>query len=264
MDRHATCSSRADPEHEGHLMTITAADALCLALAALLGAACAKNNNAADTTAAATGAGTPPPTAARSSSMIDTALRASRAGGELATGIDVSSWTDNNIAAALEGANQSEIGLARIAERRATARDVKEFAKMLIDDHSRLLSSVKQLAQSQRLPAKTAPNDTVLKAMKDAEQQFTSMPKGASWDSAYVNHEILDHQETIANAKAMQQHASNAQLKQAIDQAMPILQRHLDRAQQLQTALASGSQTNMMPSQPDTTPSGKGAKKGGA
>lgn len=96
--------------------------------------------------------------------------------------------------------------------------------------------------------------------MSAEEKRFTSMPKGAV-DSAFLNHEVEDHRQTIADVKAMRQHASNAQLQQAIDQALPILQGHLEKAQQLQQSLASNSSSSVVPTSSDTRASGKAGKK---
>jgi predicted outer membrane protein len=144
-----------DLKGEKHFIFVKATHALCVTMAALFVAACARKNNETDTTAAVAPGAIPSATA-----TADTAAGTNSAAGEVSANIDVSSWNDNNVVAALEGANQAEIGLARIAERKATNTDIKDFANMLIDDHSHLLSVTKQLAQSSQLPAKSAPNDT--------------------------------------------------------------------------------------------------------
>ena len=76
------------------------------------------------------------------------------------------------------------------------------------------------------------PNDTT--AQKTAHTLATLQSlHGAALDSTFVNDEIMDHQHDIAEAHDMADDAQNAQVKSMVQQSLPVLQKHLDRARQL-------------------------------
>lgn len=173
----------------------------------------------------------------------DTAATASTAGastsattttsaGEVAASPQIANWNDDNIVAKLAMSDRGEVQLGKLAESKATSPAVKSFAKMLVTDHGKGEGEVHSLERKAKLPARTPPDDSTAKENADLMRKFSSMSKGAAWDSAFVQHEIEDHQHDIADAKAMQNQAKDAQLKQLIGKELPQLQKHLDAAQQ--------------------------------
>jgi putative membrane protein len=81
------------------------------------------------------------------------------------------------------------------------------------------------------------------------------MPKGAAWDKAYIDHEVSYHQAVIQTAQTAQAAAQNAELKDLITKAIPNIQAHLTKAQDIQTKL------NAAPAAATADTSKKGAKK---
>src|SRR5437868_7808750 len=100
------------------------------------------------------------------------------------------------------------------------------------------------------------------------------MPKGAAWDKAYIDHEVTYHQAVLQTAQTAQGAAQNAELKDLITKAIPNIQAHLTKAQDIQTKLnaapaaapAAGAATDTGAKKPTDT-SAKAAtdtsKKGG-
>jgi predicted outer membrane protein len=62
---------------------------------------------------------------------------------------------------------------------------------------------------------------------------------GNDRDTAFVNHEIADHQSDISDTKSAISSTQNADVKALLQREMPELQKHLDRAQSLSKQLAS-------------------------
>ena len=174
---------------------------------------------AASTTGASTGA--------------TTGAAASTSAGEVAPSAAISSWNDNNIVAKLAESDQGEVELARLAERRASIPAVKDYAKMLVTDHTKGEREVRSLESKAKLPSKKASDDSTPKENQDLMKKFSAMPRGKDWDSTWVQHEYDDHQHDIADTKAMQNQAKDAQLKQLLGNELPTLQKHLDAAQKL-------------------------------
>jgi putative membrane protein len=147
--------------------------------------------------------------------------------------------SDNNIVANVSTANESEISAGKLAEKKGTSSAVRDLGKLLVTDHSKALADIRSLEKSQKLPSKTLPADTSAKEARDFMQKLTSTPKGAGWDSTFVQHEIQDHQQDIADTQAMQNQAKNDQLKQALGSSIPTLQKHLQAAQDALTKIGS-------------------------
>ena len=202
--------------------------------------ACGKGNengSGASTQAAGASAGATSATA----STTDTSRNSSMSGGEVAASSDISQMSDSNIVAKLDAGDKGEVELARLMETKATNDSVKAYAKKLVSDHTKSEKDVMNLERQAKLAERPLKSDTTRQASLHALQKFRSMPKGKALDSAFVQHEIEDHQHDIADAKAMQNQAKNGQLKNLIGQTIPTLQQHLQIAQGLSQTLTSGS-----------------------
>jgi putative membrane protein len=199
-------------------MSIRFARAGTLLGAFLLWGACAKTENKADSAAAA-----------------DSAARAAAAAAPAVP--TPPPLTDANIAAILDGANAADSAAGKIASTKGTRADVKEFGRTMMRDHHALRKQgedlVKKLNVTPALPA----GDTSQAAAQHWRDSLNAMPKGAPWDKAYIDHEVSYHQSVMQTAQAAQGAAQNAELKDLITKAVPNLQAHLTKAQDIQGKL---------------------------
>jgi putative membrane protein len=142
--------------------------------------------------------------------------------------------TDANIAAILDQANASDSARGALATTKGTSADVKNFGKLMIADHHALRRAgenlVKKLGVSPQLPA----GDNSEAQAKTELDSLTAMPKGASWDKAYINYEVTYHQGLLETATKALGAAQNQELKTLIKGAGPTVQHHLDRAKAIQ------------------------------
>lgn len=146
--------------------------------------------------------------------------------------------TDANILALAGDADRLEIEVARIAVRKATSPAVKLYARQLLDDHGRGEADVRALAQRLNLKEQPPAQDTTKQEAQHLRQRFAALPKGLGFDTAFVHHEIEDHVNDIREAKELEPKATNPELKKLLQDELPELQRHLDRARALSKALA--------------------------
>ena len=212
---------------------------------AVIVTACGKGNQnagAGATTQAATGSSTAASSA--TASTTDTSRNSSTSGGEVAASSDISQMSDSNIVAKLDASDKGEVELARLMQTKATNDSVKAYAKRLVTDHTKSDKDVMNLERQTKLAAKPLKSDTTRQATMHELQKLRSMPKGKALDSAFVQHEIEDHQHDIADAKAMQNQAKNDQLKNLIGQSLPTLQQHLQIAQSLSQQLSRSGATS--------------------
>lgn len=145
---------------------------------------------------------------------------------------DTTHLTDANILAKEEGGDSAEVALAGYMRSHAASAGVKSYATMLVDDHGKGLSQTKALASKVKITPQAPAGDTTAQETAHTMSLLQSL-HGAALDSTFVNHEITDHEHDIAEAHQMASEAQNAQVKSLVQQSIPELQKHLDRAQQL-------------------------------
>ena len=149
--------------------------------------------------------------------------------------------TDANIVAILDEANAADSAAGAVAVRKGTNKDVVDFGRTMMRDHHMLRQQGQRLAKQLNVTPQPPANDS-LKMMADQNMsRLNSLPKGAAFDTAYINSEVVVHQKVLATAQKAQGAAQNPQLKDLITKAAPAIQGHLTRAQQIQQRLGTKS-----------------------
>jgi len=211
-------------------MRVTRKTTVAFALGAvtLLGA-CKKSENAADTTAA--GATTGAMAGTTTGAVAGSTAVANQATSNPAS---TQTMTDAEIFAMLKSANQGEIDAGKTAESKATNAAVKSFAKDMVADHTMLLNQGDALAKKLNVTPQPAANDSIDATNKQVATALEQAPKGAAFDSTYVNNQVLGHQNTLDLVKRAEDQAQNSELKALLKNAEPVIQRHLDRIKDIQ------------------------------
>jgi len=150
--------------------------------------------------------------------------------------VEPKNYSDAQILGAIEGADSSEIAVAKVAETSASTAGVKSYAKMLVSDHEKALKDAKSLETKASANAQTPPGDTTSAATSHVIDRLKGL-KGFDFDTAFVNHEVDDHKHDIDDTKDMIDATKNTEVKTALQSSLPVLQKHLDRAQALQKEL---------------------------
>ena len=188
-------------------------------------AACGGNNRATTDSAAGTVGAT---TAATTTGATTAAMPSNQ--------VEPKNYSDPQILAAMEGSDSSEVAVAKLAESKASNAGVKSYARMLISDHTKALKDAKSLEKKANANAQTPPGDTTAMATSHVIDRLKGL-KGMDFDTAFVNHEVEDHQHDIDDTKDMIDATKNTEVKTALQSSLPVLQKHLDRAKSLQDQL---------------------------
>jgi putative membrane protein len=197
-------------------------------LAALATGACKGRTNTADTGQAGTAATT------------DTSATAMAAPADTATAAKAP-MTDANIVALLDEANKADSAAGAFALKKASNKDVKAYAKMMMGEHHSLRVEGLALAKKLNLTPE-APADDPVKAAGSAEMSaLQSAGSGAAFDKVYIDQEVTVHKAVIDLAQKAHDEAQSAELKALIEKAKPVLQKHLDRAEALQQQLGKAT-----------------------
>ncbi len=145
-----------------------------------------------------------------------------------------------NIAAAVGMTNMNEINAGKLAQDKATNADVKAFAKQMVDEHQMMQSQLDSLSQAKGIVPQ--PPQPMAEEMTKMADQTTTMlnekAKGAEYDRAYIESQVAGHQKAVNDLQAFSNSATDPDLKALIDAAIPKVQGHLDKAQQIQASLA--------------------------
>lgn len=148
--------------------------------------------------------------------------------------------TDANIAAILDNANMADSAAGNIAATKGTNAEVKSFGREMMRDHHALRKAGQDLAKKLNLTPAMPAGDTSVTAATNWQNTLNSLPKGAAFDTAYINHEVAYHQAVLATAQAALSAAQDTSLKALITKAAPNIEAHLKHAQSIQSKL-SGS-----------------------
>jgi putative membrane protein len=146
---------------------------------------------------------------------------------------------DAQIAAIVVTANQVDIDAGKLAAARAAASEVKDFAQLMVNDHSGVNKSATELVGKLKVKPEDNPTSRSLQQGGDANIANLKKLQGAAFDRAYVDQEVAYHQAVLdAMDKSLIPSASNAELKALLVKVRPAFVAHLEHAKQLQATLA--------------------------
>jgi putative membrane protein len=126
------------------------------------------------------------------------------------------------------GDGMAEVELGRLAVDRASSSDVKAFAQMMVDDHSKANGELTSLASQKgvTLPAQPPP------AAKAAKDHLSSL-SGAAFDKAYMDHMVKDHEKAVALFSKEAGSGKDTDTKNWASKTLPTLQQHLAKAREV-------------------------------
>lgn len=179
----------------------------------------------------------------------------------------------------------AEVELAKLAKDHAASADVKQFAQMMIDDHTRAGDQLKQIASSASIPTDV----NVDNKHKDLMDKLSKL-NGSDFDKEYMSAMVDDHQDAVSdlrsrvdenrsasdrltgknpeNPAAVKPEQADNRVTMNINEwaanTLPNIERHLDRAKEIKDSVDHANGTTRGTSgrsenRSDKTP--KGASK---
>jgi putative membrane protein len=149
--------------------------------------------------------------------------------------------SDANIVALLDEANMADSASGHYAASKATNPDVKAFAKLMMGEHHALRAQGQQLAKRLGVTPQMPADDPLKPAAQSEMTALKGAAKGAAFDRTYIEQEIGIHKAVLDLAGKAHDAAQNAELKKLIEQAGPVIQKHLDHAEQIQKKLGKAT-----------------------
>lgn len=187
-----------------------------LALASGLGlamAACSGNNNPSGNASA-----TPEATETGAATGAPAATESTAASSHAAQFLTDVIQTDN-----------AEIRFGGAAETMGSTQAVKDFGKMLVDDHTKHKDKATQIATALNVPV---PQGTTADA--DSEYNMATSMSGTGFDKDFLTAMVKGHQAAIDKFQMEAASSDPAQVTGFAKDSLPTLKKHLAKAQSLQ------------------------------
>jgi putative membrane protein len=131
-------------------------------------------------------------------------------------------------------ADMYEIEAAKVALARSQNAEVKKFAQMMVDDHTKSTNNLKSAIAASGLTL--TPPAALDEAHADKVQDLKDKD-AADFDKAYIEDQVDAHQMALDLHQRYANDGDNAALKGFAATTAPVVQGHYDHAKQLQDAM---------------------------
>lgn len=142
------------------------------------------------------------------------------------------SGPDAKFAVAAANGGMAEVELGRLAQQKGVSPAVKDFGKMMMDDHSAANAELKTIAAHHyiQLP------DSVGGEEKQVITEL-SAKSGSDFDKAYVDAMVKDHEEDVKKFTDAQKILTYNDLNNFDKKTVPVLQKHLEAIKKIKAQL---------------------------
>ena len=127
----------------------------------------------------------------------------------------------------LHASDQKEIQAGKTAEKEGQSRQVREYGKMLVKDHTAADKKVTSLAKKEKITLTTP---------EPGADEMKSMPPARASIDKFARDMVDDHKKDIAEVSEARDSTTDPQLKKLLSDVLPTLQKHEDAAQKIRRA----------------------------
>jgi putative membrane protein len=128
----------------------------------------------------------------------------------------------------------AEVAFGQLAEQKGGFPAIRDFGHQMAADHSKANQQLMQLAKAANLP-QTGEPDEEHKAMRSQLDQL----RGADFDLAYIRGQVADHQKTAQLLEWEIGSGQDTQLKAFASEILPVVLRHLQMAENIESQLTA-------------------------
>ncbi|MFL6310663.1 MAG: DUF4142 domain-containing protein [Terriglobales bacterium] len=161
------------------------------------------------------------------------------------SGSSPSSNPDQDFVTKAAQGNSAEIELGKMVAAKTKDPNVKQFAQMMVKDHTTALNQLQELAQTKNLNL----NDNLPDDAKSLQEKLSS-DTGKQFDKDYMDGMVQDHQKDVQEFTDESQNAKDPAVKQWASNTLPVLQKHLQKAQQIDAKLNKSKSSGSSGSSP--------------
>lgn len=130
----------------------------------------------------------------------------------------------------------AQLQLAKLATKRAKSEDLKDLARVEMQDHQRAVDALKEIAKIKEAKIPTQPGP-------GAKQEYDRLAKlsGAEFDREYLRFVLNDHKKDLKDFQTEANSGKDIDLKKFASDHVPITEQHRKRLQDMQAMIDSKS-----------------------
>jgi putative membrane protein len=136
------------------------------------------------------------------------------------------SKADQDFAVNTAIAGMTEIQAGQLAEQKGKAKDVKEYAGMMVKDHTAAANKLSAIATQKNITLPTTLTPDAQKSLDDLQKEA-----GSKFDKDYMAMMVSDHKKVIGAFENESKNGSDADIRAFADSTLHTLHIHLDKAE---------------------------------
>jgi len=144
------------------------------------------------------------------------------------------SKADQDFAVNTANAGMTEIQAGQLAEQKGMSKDVKEYAAMMIKDHTAAADQLKAIAATKNITLPAAISPEMQKNLDDLQKD-----DGKKFDKDYMDMMVSDHKKVISAFENESKNGSDADIRAFADSTLHTLHHHLDKAEECKKMMKS-------------------------
>jgi putative membrane protein len=148
-----------------------------------------------------------------------------------ATGIAVDE-KDAKFATDVANAGMAEVALGKIAAEKATNPQVKDFANMMVTDHSKANEELMAIAKKKNITLPAAPDEEHQKKATDLSKK-----SGKEFDKDYVDAMVDGHKKAASLLEDGSKNCKDADLMAFATKTLPVVKTHLAKIEAIQKSM---------------------------
>ena len=129
-------------------------------------------------------------------------------------------------------AGMAEVQMGQKAQSKAVNQRVKDFAAMMVHDHSAANDKVKSFASQRNVMLPDAVGDDHKKMSEDLDKKT-----GKDFDKAYMDDMVKGHEKVVDMFEKANNNVNDTEVKNFINSALPTIKAHLDSAKAIRKSL---------------------------
>ena len=129
-------------------------------------------------------------------------------------------------------AGMAEVSMGKKAQSKAVNARVKDFAAMMVHDHSAANEKVKSFASGRNVMLPDSVSDDHKKMAEDLDKKT-----GKDFDKAYMDDMVKGHEKVVDMFEKANNNVNDPDVKTFINNTLPTIKAHLDSAKAIRKAL---------------------------
>ncbi|HLO90849.1 MAG: DUF4142 domain-containing protein [Chloroflexota bacterium] len=125
-----------------------------------------------------------------------------------------------------------EVELGKYAQQTAQNPRVKNFAAMMVKDHSKANDELKALAAKKNITLPAVLDEKHMDKINDVKEK-----RGADFDKEYIKEMVDDHDKDVDKFRKQAENGEDADIKAFAAKTLPVLITHQDSAKSIKDAL---------------------------